>query len=115
MKIRNSLPPNWKQIDLREVLIYSKGKRPKILKKVEFENSVPYLDIQAIEMGIIKKWGDKSSSRIISEENIVIVWDGARSGWVGIGKYGALGSTLVGITPIIVDRDYLYFFFTKKF
>lgn len=43
------------------------------------------------------------------------MWDGSRSGLVAKGKHGAVGSTLVCITPLIINRDYLFYFLRLKF
>ncbi|SFS44142.1 type I restriction enzyme, S subunit [Zhouia amylolytica] len=109
------LPKNWVETELHDVVLYKKGKKPKILKEEEFENSLPYLDIKAFEEGEIRRYADKDSSNFIDEEDIGIVWDGARSGWVSIGKSGALGSTIAKLTPLKIESTYLYRFLQSKF
>lgn len=43
-----------------------------------------------------------------------MVWDGARAGWVGLSRIGALGSTLMALRPKI-DKLFLYRFLQSQF
>lgn len=109
------LPHNWVETDFKVIVDYQKGKKPKILKDEEFENSVPYLDIKAFEKNEYDRYGDIESSNIIEEDSIGIVWDGARSGWVGIGKYGAVGSTIAILRPKLINSQYTYRYLQSQF
>ncbi|WP_370407902.1 restriction endonuclease subunit S [Tenacibaculum dicentrarchi] len=111
----SKLPKNWVEIKLDEIVLSKKGKKPKILNEVEFEGSVPYLDIKAFEKNEIRRYADVESSNLIKETEIGIVWDGARSGWVSKGKKGAVGSTIAIIKPINTNSDFLYRFLQSKF
>lgn len=109
------LPKNWIETDVQTVVTYQKGKKPKVLKDEPFIGSVPYLDIKAFEKGVVRRYGDIESSNLIEQDSIGIVWDGARSGWVGIGKQGAVGSTIAILNPILVNSYYTYRFLQSKF
>ena len=109
------LPHNWVETDVKTVVTYQKGKKPKILKDEPFVGSAPYLDIKAFEKDDIQRYGDVESSNLIEEDSIGIVWDGARSGWVGIGKYGAVGSTIAILKPTLVNSYFTYRFLQSKF
>lgn len=113
--MEKELPANWIKVKLNRVVTAKKGKKPKILMDTEFENSVPYLDIKAFEKSEIRRYADIPSSRIIKENQLGIVWDGARSGWVTKGKYGAVGSTIAILDPIGVNENYLLRFLESKF
>ncbi|WP_158978019.1 restriction endonuclease subunit S [Cellulophaga sp. L1A9] len=113
--MENKSPKNWVETKLDEVVLSKKGKKPKILNEVEFEGSVPYLDIKAFEKNEIRRYADVESSNLIIESEIGIVWDGARSGWVSKGKKGAVGSTIAIVKPINIDSDFLYRFLQSKF
>ena len=84
--MEKELPDSWECIELRDVVVYKKGKKPNILKDEPYENAIPYLDIKALEKNEIRQYADLSSSMKLSDESIAIVWDGARSGWVAKGK-----------------------------
>lgn len=107
------MPSSWKEVQLEDIVVYSKGKRPETLSNVYYEGAMPYLDIEALEKNNIYKYCDSQYSTVIDEDSLAIVWDGARSGYVFKGKKGILGSTLMKITPFI-SKDYLYYFFLYK-
>ena len=109
------IPRNWLYCDLEMVVTGKKGRKPNKLSDDKFENSIPYLDIRAIETGKIGQYADKLSSVIITENDLIVVWDGSRSGWAGKGQYGALGSTLVALSPILINYDYLLYFLQSQF
>lgn len=44
-----------------------------------------------------------------------MVWDGARSGLIGKGFEGAIGSTIVALRPIDILKEYLYYFLLCKY
>jgi type I restriction enzyme S subunit len=114
--MEKKLPKGWEVSRFKDVVKYQKGKKPKVLKEQEFENSLPYLDIKAFEKNEIRQFADKESSNIIDENSIGIVWDGARSGWVTKGKKGAIGSTIAKLTPVKeVNVDFIFRFLQSKF
>ena len=45
----------------------------------------------------------------------MIVWDGARSGLVGIGQEGAIGSTIAAIRPFEIMPEYLFRFLQTQY
>lgn len=110
-----SVPDSWIKTSIEDVILYQKGKKPKKLEPIEFENSVPYLDIKAFEKKEIRQYADKESSQIIDEQDVVMVWDGARSGWVSKGVHGALGSTIARFRPFLFSQKYLYYFLDSQF
>jgi len=110
-----SIPKNWIKTSIEEVILYQKGKKPKKLEPFEFEDSVPYLDIRAFERKEIRQYADKESSQLIDEQDVVMVWDGARSGWVSKGANGALGSTIARFRPFLFSQSYLYYFLDSQF
>jgi type I restriction enzyme S subunit len=110
-----SIPKNWIKTSIEEVILYQKGKKPKKLEPLEFEDSVPYLDIRAFERKEIRQYADKDSSQLIDEQDVVMVWDGARSGWVSKGVNGALGSTIARFRPFLFSQKYLFYFLDSQF
>jgi len=111
----SNLPEGWKQTKLKELVSYRKGKKPKVLSSEKFKNAVPYLNIKAIEKNIVDEYADADSSNITNGDEIFIVWDGARSGWVAKGMKGAIGSTLMAIKPYLINADYLFRFLQTQF
>jgi len=99
--MESSLPNGWEESDLSFLVEYKKGKKPKRLEREPFKNSLVYLDIKAIEKGKDENFVDRETSRLTTEEELIMVWDGARSGWVAKSRDGALGSTLMALKPKI--------------
>lgn len=106
-----------KEVRFGDLFKAVKGKKPKILQDDNVDNFVPYVDIKAFEKGEIRRYADVDSSRLVNESDVIIVWDGARSGLVGTGSKGALGSTLgkFEVDEKYIESKYLYYFLRSKF
>jgi len=102
-------------IPLKHLVLAQKGTKPLILQNSPFLEGVPYLDISVLEGGPIKEYTFKELGMLSTENDVLVVWDGSRSGLAFKGKNGAIGSTLMGLTPIRLDQEYLYFFLRSKF
>jgi len=111
----NELPKGWKIQPLKDVVKSMKGKKPKLLSELPFDNSIPYIDIKALEKDLIEQYADIESSKSFSNKDIAVVWDGARCGWVAKAKEGAIGSTICALTPLDIESDYLYYFLLSKY
>ncbi|MCB5285237.1 MAG: restriction endonuclease subunit S [Candidatus Cloacimonetes bacterium] len=101
---------NWPTAKLHKIVKSKKGKKPKLLDVKQFPGSVEYIDIEAFEKGIIKQYADVASSNLCVETDILVVWDGARFGLIGSSQKGAIGSTLMCLSPVGVNRLYLRYF-----
>lgn len=100
---------------LGNLLKVVKGRKPEHLRPEPAPGLVPYLDIAAIEQGLMRQWADASDGRLVLKETLVMVWDGARSGWVGLTPFdGLLGSTLVAVESPL-DKRYLAAFLKMNF
>ncbi len=108
--MNKNLPYNWTSLSLGKAVFYKKGKKPKTLFSDSNSKLVPYLDIKAFEKNVYTNYCDPSDAVLIDDDEIAIVWDGARSGWVSKGLSGALGSTLASLKSIEIPSDYLYRF-----
>ena len=80
-----------------------------------FSESIPYLDIDTLENQNVTHYADPYSTVISTSNDLFIVWDGSRSGLVFKGMPGAVGSTLMCLTPIGIDSTYLYYFLKLQF
>jgi type I restriction enzyme S subunit len=111
------IPKHWQLKKLGEVCTYSKGKKPAILKEtITKESTVPYINIKAFEKGIISEYTDGVKCTICNDDDLLMVWDGARCGLIGKAKKGAVGSTLMKIIPNEnIHKEYLYHFISSKF
>lgn len=113
--MKNRFPPDWTSTTLSELVAAKKGKKPAVLRKNPAVGFVPYLDIKAIEKKEVRQFAEVKSSRLASEKDLFVVWDGARSGWIGTGMAGAIGSTIMALTPRQGNPEYLRYFIASHF
>lgn len=107
---------DWVVEKLGNFAFYKKGKKPRKQKKEPDEVfKFPYIDIEAFEKGIFNSYTDGDKCNSCSEDDFLMVWDGSRSGLVGKGVSGALGSTLMRINFPGIDNDYAFFFLKSKY
>jgi len=107
------LPKTWLEVNLEDIVIFTKGKKPSLFKE-PVEGAIPYLDIEGFEKKSVRQFSYPEESTMIDQQALAMVWDGARSGLIFKGRDGALGSTLMKITPLVVNKDYLYYFLVLK-
>jgi len=117
MAENNNIPEHWEIKKLGEVCAYSKGKMPQVLKKDKSkECTIPYINIKAFEKGIFAQYTDGIKCNLCNDDDLLMVWDGARCGMIGKAKKGAVGSTLMKILPTKnIHKEYLYHFINSKF
>ncbi len=109
-------PESWEIVKLGAFVESEKGKKPKLQVDEQSELfSLPYVDIEAFEKGIITSWTDGHDCRMCYETDLLMVWDGSRSGLVGKGIKGALGSTLVRIKFPSMENQYVFYFLQYKY
>ena len=107
---------DWKIVKLGEFATHEKGKKPKNQKTEQDEVfKFPYINIEAFEKGVIETYTDGEKCRFCFEDDFLMVWDGSRSGLVGKGMNGALGSTLVRINLPGIENNYAYHFLSSKY
>jgi len=111
----NRLPQGWETTTLKEITSSVKGKKPKILSQIKTNALIPYIDIKAFEKNEINQYADSTSSKLANKDDVLIVWDGARSGLVGIGQEGAIGSTILALKPILINSIYLFRFLQTQY
>jgi len=113
---KEKYPKSWEVVLLGDFVLSEKGKKPKRLcKHSTKECHIAYIDIKAFEKDIIDQYTDGENSRLCYENDILIVWDGSRSGLVGKGKNGALGSTLARLNFFGINNNYAYYFMKSKY
>ena len=115
-KRQQNIPRTWEMVRLGDFVENEKGKKPtnqQLLKDEIFR--YPYIDIEAFEQHRINSYTDGENCRFCKEDDFLMVWDGSRSGLVGKGVAGALGSTLVRINFPMISNDYAYYFLQSKY
>jgi len=110
------VPESWETVRLGDLVESEKGKKPKRCASEQSSSySLPYINIRAFEEGVIESWADGEGCRMCHESDLLLVWDGARSGLVGKGMSGALGSTLARINFPLVENQYAFYFLQSKY
>jgi type I restriction enzyme S subunit len=107
------LPKTWLEVNFEDIVVFAKGKKPSLFKQ-SLAGTVPYLDIEGFEKNMVRQFCYPEESTMIDQRSLAMVWDGARSGLIFKGQEGALGSTIMKITPFVIDNDYLYYFLLFK-
>jgi type I restriction enzyme S subunit len=116
MMEERTTPMNWVINRLGDFVYYQKGKKPKSVSNIKtISHSIPYVNIKAFEKGIIDEFTDGDGCVLCEQGDFLMVWDGARSGYIGRSLKGALGSTLVKIQFPGVNLDYAYFYLQSKY
>lgn len=112
----NHIPENWIEERLGDFVLYEKGKKPKVLVKQQNEDyKYPYINIKAFEQKVFTEFSNGLSGVMCSEEDFLLVWDGARSGLVGKGIAGLVGSTLAKINFPGIYNKYAYYYLKSKY
>ena len=108
--------PTYPTYKFSEIARSTKGKKPKTISKEKTNGfEIPYVDIKAFEKGIIDNYTDGENCTFCTPDEVLIVWDGARCGFVGRGIEGAIGSTLAKISSEEYINDYLFYFLQSKY
>ena len=89
------LPEGWEWVRNIELFEFERGNNPKDLNKIG--GKYPYINIKAFETGIIEQYSDDENAKYCNDGDILIVCDGSRSGLLGEGIKGILGSTLARV------------------
>ena len=100
---------------LGDISISEKGKKPITLINEKKSGYTPYINIEAFEKKVFNKYTDGYGCRLCDEGDVLIVWDGSRSGLVGRAYKGAIGSTIAKIQIPYIKNDYLYYFLIGKY
>ncbi|MGP5213705.1 restriction endonuclease subunit S [Psychrobacter immobilis] len=113
---KKNYPTSWEVVKLGDFADSEKGKKPKNQQPSQDEEfNLPYIDIEAFEKGIFKSFTDGEKCVICDDSDFLMVWDGSRSGLVGKGIKGALGSTLIRINLPMINNLYGYYYLQSKY
>lgn len=88
----------WGRERLGNLCEFTKGKKPRTLYEKEQEGCLTYILIESFD-GTHKKFSDDDICPKCIKDDVLLVWDGARSGLSTIGLEGYIGSTIVALRP----------------
>lgn len=104
----------WKEALLRQ---HAKAVKGKISKQsdVPLDGYLPVINTEAL-VGNVTSYGEADGSILCSPRDVLMLWDGERSGLVGYGQKGVLGSTFVKfILSQEVDPEFLFYHLQRDF
>ena len=105
---------DWQNQPLAQLATFQKGRKVETSEHPR-EGFAPYLGASAIS-GLIEEYGDARIGVMASAEDILMLWDGERSGLVGKAQRGVISSTVARLTPKgEVDSSFLYYALNAKF
>jgi type I restriction enzyme S subunit len=100
----------WEKKRLGEVCEFRKGRKPITLYEEPREGRFPYILIESFS-GAYQKFTDDESCPKCSKEDVLLVWDGARSGLCTTGLDGCIGSTISALrSKSELYSEYLFWF-----
>lgn len=105
------IPKMWQVKELREIIKFIKGKKPKEISDSKFENCKKYLTIDALN-GNNTQFAINDKVVLADKKDILMVMDGASSGALYYGMDGVVGSTLakISLSNQEINEDILYYF-----
>jgi len=111
----DGLPKGWRMGKLNEVISFVKGKKPDDVSIEEQDGYLPQILIDTFNTGN-SVFANPNRMVIASQEEMLMVMDGASSGRIEIGYFGIVGST---IAKIVLKNQfafplYIYFFLKSK-
>lgn len=98
-----------------DIATSAKGKKPDYIKKESSNELIPYVDIQGFEEREFRKYTNGKGCRLCEDGDLLMVWDGSRSGLVGKAPAGAIGSTLAKIELDGITNEYGYYFLRSHY
>jgi type I restriction enzyme S subunit len=104
------IPVDWSVEKIGDVAEKTKGTKPGTLYEEPDSDRLPYLTISASK-DEVSQWAQADDGKRVSEEEILMVWDGASSGTVFKPTDGIIGSTLASFNfDDGFNNDFAYYF-----
>ena len=107
------LPTGWIWVRNCQLFQLRKGRIPNSLN--EDGVGLPYLDIDALDRNIMRRYSEQLTCPQSTDKDILVVCDGSRSGLVLDGKNGIIGSTLSIIDTPVFIQSYIKLIFKQGF
>ena len=107
------IPEGWEVFKLRDLFTFIKGKKPAEVSETQKEGFLQQILIDSFENGK-KLYADKQGMVVASDEDLLMVMDGASSGRIEFGITGIVGSTMSKLQLHRPIRSILYFYLKSK-
>lgn len=101
-------------VPLGSVVSISKGKLT-VQTDFKVKGYLPIINTDAVR-GNITYYGDPKGALVCSKDEVLMLWDGERSGLVATNMNGIVGSTFAKLsTNGLIESKYLFYFLTNQF
>ena len=98
----------WLAQPLGSLAAFQKGRKVATSEHPR-EGFAPYLGASAIS-GVVEEYGDTRNGVMSAPGDVLMLWDGERSGLVGKAQAGVISSTVARLSPKTdVEGEYLYY------
>ena len=77
--------------------------------------TLPYITIESFEKNVYNQFSSDTNCPKCEAQDILIVWDGARCGLIGMGVRGIIGSTIAKVVNYGFNPSYLYYFLKTQY
>lgn len=106
---------DWVSSALGALASFQKGRKVEV-SKYPRAGYAPYLGASVLDGGPITEFAKTSGAVIATEGDVLMLWDGERSGLVGRRKSGVVSSTVAKLSPrLLIDADLLYYLLNYHF
>ena len=89
---------DWSSAALGALASFQKGRKIEVLDYPR-AGFAPYLGASVLDGGEVKQFASTIGAVVATESDVLMLWDGERSGLVGMGKSGVVSSTVAKLTP----------------
>lgn len=104
----------WIAKPLNELVTFQKGRKVETSEH-QLEGFVPYLGASAIS-GRVDEYGDPRFGVIAKPNEVLMLWDGERSGLVGKARDGVISSTVARLSSMgEIDGEFLFYSLNARF
>ena len=107
---------SWERRPLRELALFQKGR---IVQTADhpMNGFAPYLGASELAGGSESTaYAEIRGAVMASDSDVLMLWDGERSGLVGKGSYGVVSSTVARLAPRdVIDSRFLYYALDYRF
>lgn len=104
----------WIEKELGEIVNITKGK---LTNQKDFlaDGYMPLINAEAVNNSV-NAYSDINGAVLCNKDDVLMLWDGERSGLVTIGHFGVVGSTFAKLKATDeIDSKYLFYFLKDKF
>lgn len=105
----------WGNAVLQDLVTFQKGRKVDVLD-YPHEGYEPYLGAGVLAGDPVENYAYPCGGIFAEPTDVLMLWDGERSGLVGTGKAGVVSSTVAKLSPSQkIDGKYLYYFLLDRF